>query len=49
VLSIYSHVSYYPSILLLGFSYLSIAVASAVYAFVFLKFSGLIKPAPATT
>lgn len=48
VLAIYSHVSYYPSILLLGFSYLSIAVACAVYAFVFLKFSGFIKPAPVT-
>jgi hypothetical protein len=48
VLAIYSHVSYYPSILLLGFSYVSIAVASAVYGFVFLKFSGFIKPALAT-
>jgi hypothetical protein len=33
---------------LLGFSYVSIAVASAVYGFVFLKFSGFIKPALAT-
>lgn len=48
VMAIYSHVSYYPSILFLGFSYLSIAVASAIYAFVFLKFSGFIKSAPAT-
>ena len=48
VMAIYSHVSYYPSILFLGFSYLSIAVASVVYAFVFLKFSGFIKPAPVT-
>ena len=48
VMAIYSHVSYYPSILFLGFSYLSIAVASMVYAFVFLKFSGFIKPAPVT-
>lgn len=47
VLAIYSHVSYYPSILFLGFSYLSIAVASAVYVFVFLKFTGVMKPAPA--
>lgn len=47
VLAIYSHVSYYPSILFLGFSYLSIAVAAAIYGFVFLKFVGVIKPVPA--
>lgn len=46
VLAIYSHVSYYPSFLLLGFSYLSIAIAAIVYGFVFLKFSGAIKPMP---
>lgn len=45
VLAIYSHVSYYPSLLFLGFSYLSIAVAAAIYGFVFLKFVGVIKPA----
>lgn len=45
VLAIYSHVSYYPSVLLLGFSYLSIAVAAAIYGFVFLKFVGIITPA----
>jgi hypothetical protein len=47
VLAIYSHVSYYPSLLLLGFSYLSIAVAAIIYGFVFLKFSGVIKPVSA--
>lgn len=47
VLAIYSHVSYYPSMLFLGFSYLSIALASAIYAFVYLKFIGVIKPVPA--
>lgn len=47
VLAIYSHVSYYPSSLFLGFSYLSIAVAAAIYGFVFLKFSGIIKPVTA--
>jgi hypothetical protein len=47
VLAIYSHVSYYPSVLFLGFSYLSIVLASAIYAFVFLKFIGVIKPAQA--
>lgn len=47
VLAIYSHVSYYPSPVFLGFSYLSIAAATAIYAFVFLKFVGFIKPRPA--
>lgn len=47
VLAIYSHVSYYPSLLFLGFSYLSIAAAAAIYGFVYLKFSGIIKPASA--
>lgn len=47
VLAIYSHVSYYQSMLLLGFSYLSIALASAIYTFVYLKFIGVIKPVPA--
>jgi uncharacterized protein with PQ loop repeat len=47
VLAIYSHVSYYPSMLFLGFSYLSIAVATAIYGFVFMKFVGIIKPAQA--
>lgn len=46
VLAIYSHVSYYPSMLFLGFSYLSIAIAAIIYGFVFLKFSGVIKPVP---
>lgn len=46
VLAIYSHVSYYPSILFLGFSYLSIALATGIYFFVFLKFIGFIRPAP---
>ncbi len=45
VLAVYSHINYYPSVLLLGFSYLSIALATAIYAFVFLKFTGVIKPA----
>jgi hypothetical protein len=44
VLAVYSHVNYYPSILLLGFSYLSIALAIAIYTFVFMKFIGVIKP-----
>ncbi len=44
VLAVYSHVNYYPSHLLLGFSYLSIALATAIYAFVFMKFIGVIKP-----
>ncbi|MDP3037305.1 MAG: hypothetical protein Q8N07_06190 [Rhodocyclaceae bacterium] len=48
VLAIYSHVSYYPSLLFLGFSYLSIVLASAIYAFVYLKFIGVIKPAAVT-
>lgn len=47
VLAIYSHVAYYPSLLFLGFSYLSIAAAAAIYAFVYLKFVGVIKPAHA--
>lgn len=47
VLAIYSHVSYYPSIVLLSFSYLSIAVATAIYSFIFLKFIGVVKPVPA--
>lgn len=45
VLAIYSHVSYYQSVLLLGFAYLSIALAGAIYAFVYLKFVGVIRPA----
>ncbi len=44
VLAVYSHVNYYQSLLLLGFSYLSIALATAIYTFVFLKFTGVIKP-----
>lgn len=47
VLAIYSHVSYYPSLLFLGFAYLSIVLACAIYVFVYLKFVGVIKPAPA--
>lgn len=43
VLAIYSHNNYYPSALLLGFSYLSIAMAAAIYSFVYLKFVGIIK------
>lgn len=46
VLAIYSHVSYYPSLLFLGFSYLSIVIASIIYSFVYLKFIGFIKPVP---
>jgi hypothetical protein len=45
VLAVYSHSNYFASTLLLGFSYLSIALAAAVYTFVYLKFTGLIKPA----
>ncbi len=48
VLAIYSHVNYYQSLLLLGFSYLSIALAGAIYTFVYLKFVGIIKPSLAT-
>lgn len=44
VLAIYSHASFYPSPLFLGFAYLSILVATAVYAFVFLKFTGIWRP-----
>lgn len=29
-----------------GFSYLSIAVATIIYGFVYLKFIGVIKPTP---
>jgi len=47
VLAIYSHVSYYPSIVFLAFSYFSIALATAIYVFVFLKFAGVIRPVPA--
>lgn len=46
VLAIYSHVSYYPSIAFIAFSYFSIALATAIYIFVFLKFTGLIRPVP---
>lgn len=49
VLAIYIHVNYYRSLLLLGFSYLSIALAGAIFTFVYLKFIGVIKPAPATS
>ena len=44
VLAVYSHSNYFASQLLLGFSYLSIATAAAVYSFVYLKFIGVIKP-----
>lgn len=44
VLAVYNHGNYFASTLLLGFSYLSIAVAAVVYTFVYLKFTGLIKP-----
>ena len=43
VLAVYSHSNYYASALLLGFSYLSIALAAAIYTFVYLKFVGVIK------
>lgn len=43
VLAVYSHANYFPSVLLLGFSYLSIALAVAIYSFVYLKFVGVIK------
>ncbi|OGB80394.1 MAG: hypothetical protein A2496_17190 [Burkholderiales bacterium RIFOXYC12_FULL_60_6] len=43
VLAVYSHSNYYASALLLGFSYLSIVVATAIYTFVYLKFVGVIK------
>jgi hypothetical protein len=44
VLAVYSHVNYYQSIFLLGFSYLSIVLAASIYTFVYLKFIGVIKP-----
>lgn len=44
VLAVYSHVNYYQSYMLLGFSYLSIVLAVAIYTFVYLKFIGVIKP-----
>ncbi|MGB4361659.1 MAG: hypothetical protein WBJ19_14695, partial [Rhodoferax sp.] len=44
VLAVYSHSNYYASALLLGFSYLSIVLAAAIYTFVYLKFVGVIKP-----
>lgn len=44
VLAIYSHVNYFASPVLLGFSYLSIVFAVAIYAFVYLKFIGVITP-----
>lgn len=43
VLAVYSHSNYYASALLLGFSYLSIVLAAAIYIFVYLKFVGVIK------
>jgi hypothetical protein len=43
VLAVYSHSNYYASALLLGFSYLSIVLAAAIYTFVYLKFVGVIK------
>jgi hypothetical protein len=43
VLAVYSHANYFSSLLLLGFSYLSIALAAAIYTFVSLKFIGVIK------
>ncbi len=44
VLAIYSHSNYYRSLWLLGFSYLSIVLAVAIYTFVYLKFIGAIRP-----
>lgn len=43
VFAVYSHSNYYASTLLLGFAYLSIVLAAAVYTFVYLKFAGVIK------
>ncbi len=43
VLAVYSHANYFSSAVLLGFSYLSIVLAVAIYSFVYLKFIGVIK------
>lgn len=44
VLAVYSHANYQKSIFLLGFSYSSIVLAVSIYTFVYLKFTGVIKP-----
>lgn len=47
VLAVYTHASYVAHPLLIAFAYASTAVAAAVFAFVFAKFSGMYTASPA--
>jgi hypothetical protein len=48
VLAVYTHANYMAHPLLIAFAYGSTAVAAAVFAMVYLKFSGMYSSSPAT-